>query len=145
MSSKTMGDYMRMMKSVEKKEDEEDQVEESKCDCNGSKPCDCPSDCECGCNKVAESVEGTEINLAPSAQFLSIVKDRISKVNDMVREGIDGYINDGDAYECDSYMIVGCTIESGAMVVFKCKNEYEEYLNAYFEVKEDDVEFKGFI
>lgn len=145
MASKTMGDYMRMMKSVEKKEKEEEQVEESQCNCDGTKPCDCPSDCECGCNKVTESIDGNEIDLSESMQFLSKVKAHISIVNDMVREGISGYINDGDDYECDSYMIMGYTLESGMVVVFKCKNEYDEYLNAYFEVRMDDVEFKGFV
>lgn len=145
MASKTMGDYMRMMKSVEKKEKEEEQVEESQCNCDGTKPCDCPSDCECGCNKVTESIDGNEIDLSESMQFLSKVKAHISIVNDMVREGISGYINDGDDYECDSYMIMGYTLEGGMVVVFKCKNEYDEYLNAYFEVRMDDVEFKGFV
>ena len=145
MASKTMGDYMRMMKSVEKKEKEEEQVEESQCNCDGTKPCDCPSDCECGCNKVTESIDGNEIDLSESMQFLSKVKAHISIVNDMVREGISGYINDGDDYECDSYMIMGYTLESGMVVVFKCKNEYDEYLNAYFEVRMEDVEFKGFV
>lgn len=145
MASKTIGDYMRMMKSVEKEEKEEEQVEESQCNCDGTKPCDCPSDCKCGCNKVTESIDGSEIDLSESMQFLSKVKAHISIVNDMVREGISGYINDGDDYECDSYMIMGYTLEGGMVVVFKCKNEYDEYLNAYFEVRMDDVEFKGFV
>lgn len=146
MSSKTMGDYMRMMKSVEKKEAEsEESVEESKCDCDGTQPCDCPSDCDCGCNKVTESVDGKEIDLSESMSFLSKVKKHVTKVNDMVRDGVTGYINDGDTYECDSYMIMGFTLENGLVVVFKCKNEFDEYLNAYFEVTEDDIEFKGFV
>lgn len=134
---------MRMMKAAE--EDQEETVEESGCNCDGTKPCDCPSDCDCGCNKVNESVDGKEIDLSPSVNFLSEVKRNLAKVNDIVREGITGYINDGDTYECDSYMVLGYTLENGIMVVFKCKNEYDEYLNANFEVKEDDVEFKGFI
>jgi len=138
MPSKTIGQYMRMMKSAEEQSDGEDEkVEEAKC--TGD------SDCECGCNNVVESVDGVEVDFSESTKFINKVKSNVSSLNDVLREGISAYIDDGDSYICDSYMILGYTLEDGLMVLVKCRNEYDEHLNAHFEVNEGSTEFKGFI
>mgnify|MGYP005871307673 CR=1 FL=1 len=146
MSKKTIGDYMRMMKSAEKEEENtKDNIEESKCDCTGDGKCQCPSDCSCGCNAVSESisVSGVEPMMQESETFLKYTKDMLSKFSDIIMDDINKHIDTDESYVLNEYLILGVTLEQGLIVVLKCTNEFDEEKNVHIEISTEGVITKG--
>lgn len=134
MSQKTMGDYMRMMKSVEKA-DSEEEVNESECQCDG----------ECECNGVNESVQITGIDpiYTECQTFEKYTSDMISKFKDFISSDINDHVDLDEDFTCGEYLIIGITLEQGLMVILKCKNEFDEEKNLYFEIGTEGIEYKG--
>lgn len=154
MSKKTMGDYMRMMKSAEKEPDKEvvqddhrydDDIQESECGCSKDGNCKCPSDCSCGCNSVKESISisGVEPMMQESETFLNYTKEMLSKFNDILMDDINKHIETDESYICNDYLILGVTLEQGLIVVLKCTNEYDEEKNVHIEISTEGVITKG--
>lgn len=153
MSTKTLGDYMKMLNSVEDESVDDKAQATDKCSC-GHDPsnCNCPSDCECGCNKdesIEENVDVKNQDLnntwQESDQFLAYVKDNIETLHKVMSQGLTEIINDGKEYRCNEYLIVGVTLEQGLMVVIRCEDEYEDQHTAHIEIKGSDVTFVEFV
>lgn len=152
MNDKTLGDYMKMLNSVEHEKGSGEQ-DTQKCSCgHESGKCDCPSDCACGCNKDENIEETVDIRTQDlnhtwkeSDDFLNYVNRNVEILHEVMEEGLTEVINDGKEYRCNEYLIVGVTLEQGLMVVIRCEDEYEDQHTAHIEIKDGDVSFVEFV